>query len=104
MKNVNLARREDFATVTQAQENPVTAAPGLLLVLQPINERDNNGPLLDLFAAPRAARAHDGLHRRRTGGFRTLYRRHGRRHAARRESAAADAGDAEERLGGSGGR
>ena len=51
MKNVNLARREDFATVTQAQENPVTAGPELTLVIPTLNERDNIGPLVDLLDA-----------------------------------------------------
>jgi hypothetical protein len=54
-------------------------------------------------AADWTPRAHDGLHRRRTGGVRTPYRHYGCRHAARREAAAADAGDAEKRTGGSGG-
>ena len=51
MKNVNLARQEDFATVTQAQESPVTAGPELTLVIPTLNERDNIGPLVDLLDA-----------------------------------------------------
>jgi dolichol-phosphate mannosyltransferase len=51
MKNVNLARREDFATVTQAQESPVTAGPELTLVIPTLNERDNIRPLVDLLDA-----------------------------------------------------
>lgn len=143
MKNVNFARPEDFATVTQAQESPVTAGPELTVVVPTLHERDNIGPLVDLLDAAldtvswevifvdddsadgtaervreigrrdrrvrclqRLGRpgAHDGLHRRRLSGFRNLYRRYGCRHAARRESAAADAGDTEKRTGGSGGR
>jgi dolichol-phosphate mannosyltransferase len=51
MKNVNLVRREDFATVTQAKESPVTAGPELTLVIPTLNERDNIGPLVDLLDA-----------------------------------------------------
>jgi dolichol-phosphate mannosyltransferase len=51
MKNVNLARQEDFATVTQAQESPVTAGPELTLVIPTLNEWDNIGPLVDLLDA-----------------------------------------------------
>jgi len=51
MKNVNLARQEDFATVTQAQESPVSAGPELTLVIPTLNERDNIGPLVDLLDA-----------------------------------------------------
>jgi dolichol-phosphate mannosyltransferase len=51
MKNVNLARQEDFATVTQAPESPVSAGPELTLVIPTLNERDNIGPLVDLLDA-----------------------------------------------------
>jgi dolichol-phosphate mannosyltransferase len=51
MKNVNLVRREDFATATQAKESPVTAGPELTLVIPTLNERDNIGPLVDLLDA-----------------------------------------------------
>jgi dolichol-phosphate mannosyltransferase len=51
MKNVNLVRRDDFATVTQAKESPVTAGPELTLVIPTLNERDNIGPLVDLLDA-----------------------------------------------------
>jgi dolichol-phosphate mannosyltransferase len=51
MKNVNLVRREDFTTVTQAKESPVTAGPELTLVIPTLNERDNIGPLVDLLDA-----------------------------------------------------
>ena len=48
MKNVNFARREDFATITQAQESQVTAGPELTVVVPTLNERDNIGTLVDL--------------------------------------------------------
>jgi dolichol-phosphate mannosyltransferase len=51
MKNVNLVRREDFTTVTQAKESSVTAGPELTLVIPTLNERDNIGPLVDLLDA-----------------------------------------------------
>jgi hypothetical protein len=51
MKNVNFARPEDFATVTQAQESPVTAGPELTVVVPTLHERDNIGPLVDLLDA-----------------------------------------------------
>jgi dolichol-phosphate mannosyltransferase len=51
MKNVNLAIREDFATVTQGKESPVMAGPELSLVIPTLNERDNIGPLVDLLDA-----------------------------------------------------
>jgi dolichol-phosphate mannosyltransferase len=51
MKNVNLARQEDFVTVTRAQESPVKAGPELTLVIPTLNERDNIGPLVDLLDA-----------------------------------------------------
>jgi dolichol-phosphate mannosyltransferase len=51
MKNVNLVRREDFATATQAKESPVTAGPELTLVIPTLNERDNIGPLVHLLDA-----------------------------------------------------
>ena len=38
MKNVNLVRREDFTTVTQAKESPVTAGPELTLEQQILTE------------------------------------------------------------------
>jgi dolichol-phosphate mannosyltransferase len=51
MKNVNLVRREDFATATRAKESPVTAGPELTLVIPTLNERDNIGPLVHLLDA-----------------------------------------------------
>jgi dolichol-phosphate mannosyltransferase len=51
MKNVNLVRREDFTTVTQAKESSVTAGPELTLVIPTLNERDNIGPPVDLLDA-----------------------------------------------------
>jgi dolichol-phosphate mannosyltransferase len=48
MTNVNLARRDDLATVRQTQESLVTAGPELTLVIPTLNERDNIGPLVDL--------------------------------------------------------
>ena len=51
MKNVNLVRREDLTTVTQAKESSVTAGPELTLVIPTLNERDNIGPLVDLLDA-----------------------------------------------------
>jgi dolichol-phosphate mannosyltransferase len=48
MKNINFARRENFATITQAQESQVTAGPELTVVVPTLNERDNIGPLVDL--------------------------------------------------------
>ena len=51
MKNVNLVRRDDFTSVTQAKESPVTAGPELTLVIPTLNERDNIGPLVDLLDA-----------------------------------------------------
>ena len=49
--NVSLARRNDFATVGQAQERPVTAGPELTVVIPTLNERDNIEPLVDLLDA-----------------------------------------------------
>jgi dolichol-phosphate mannosyltransferase len=51
MKNVNLTRRNEFATVSQAQESPVMAGPELTVVIPTLNERDNIGPLVDLLDA-----------------------------------------------------
>jgi len=51
MKNVNLVRREDFATATQTKESRVIAGPELTLVIPTLNERDNIGPLVDLLDA-----------------------------------------------------
>ena len=51
MKNVNLVRREDFTTVTQAKESSVTAGPELTLVIPTLNERDNIRPLVHLLDA-----------------------------------------------------
>jgi dolichol-phosphate mannosyltransferase len=48
MTNVNLARRDDIATVRQAQESLVTEGPELTLVIPTLNERDNIRPLVDL--------------------------------------------------------
>ena len=49
--NVNLARRNDFATVAQAQERAVTEGPELTVVIPTFNERDNIGPLVELLDA-----------------------------------------------------
>ena len=49
--NVNLARRNDFATVAQAQERAVTEGPELTVVIPTLNERDNIGPLVELLDA-----------------------------------------------------
>jgi dolichol-phosphate mannosyltransferase len=48
MKNGNLARQNDLATVSQAEESPVMEGPELTLVIPTLNERDNIGPLVDL--------------------------------------------------------
>jgi dolichol-phosphate mannosyltransferase len=48
MTNVNLARRDDLATVRQNYESLVTEGPELTLVIPTLNERDNIGPLIDL--------------------------------------------------------
>ena len=49
--NVNLARRNDFAAVAQAQERAVTEGPELAVVIPTFNERDNIGPLVELLDA-----------------------------------------------------
>ena len=50
--NVNLARRNDFATVGQEpRTGPVTAGPELTVVIPTLNERDNIGPLVELLDA-----------------------------------------------------
>ena len=49
--NVNLARRNDFATVAQAHERAVTEGPELTVVIPTLNERDNIGPLVELLDA-----------------------------------------------------
>ena len=51
MTNVNLARRNDFATVSQAQERPVTEGPELTVVIPTLNERDSTEPLVDVLDA-----------------------------------------------------
>ena len=51
MTNVNLARRDDLATVRQNYESLVTEGPELTLVIPTLNERDNIGPLVDLLDA-----------------------------------------------------
>ena len=51
MKDVNSGSREDFATVTQGQDSPVTAGPELTIVIPTLNERDNIGPLVDVLDA-----------------------------------------------------
>jgi dolichol-phosphate mannosyltransferase len=48
MEKINLARRDDLATISQAQERPVTEGPELTVVIPTLNERDNIGPLVDL--------------------------------------------------------
>jgi dolichol-phosphate mannosyltransferase len=48
MTSVDLARRDDLATVGQTQESLVTEGPELTLVIPTLNERDNIGPLVDL--------------------------------------------------------
>jgi dolichol-phosphate mannosyltransferase len=45
---VNLALRNDFATVGHAQERPETVGPELTVVIPTLNERDNIGPLVEL--------------------------------------------------------
>jgi dolichol-phosphate mannosyltransferase len=47
----DLARQNDLATVSGAQESPVTAGPELTVVIPTLNERDNIGPLVDLLDA-----------------------------------------------------
>ena len=49
--NVDLARRNDFATVAQAQERAVTEGPELTVVIPTLNERDNIGLLVELLDA-----------------------------------------------------
>ena len=49
--NVNLARRNDFTPIDQAQERPVTEGPELTVVIPTLNERDNIGPLVELLDA-----------------------------------------------------
>ena len=50
--NVNLARRNDFATVGQEpRTGPVTAGPELTVVIPTLNERANIGPLVELLDA-----------------------------------------------------
>jgi dolichol-phosphate mannosyltransferase len=51
MKNGNLARQNDLATVSQADESPVTEGPELALIIPTLNERDNIGPLVGLLDA-----------------------------------------------------
>jgi dolichol-phosphate mannosyltransferase len=48
MTNVNLARRDEVATVSQTRESLVTEGPELTLVIPTLNERDNIGPLVEL--------------------------------------------------------
>jgi dolichol-phosphate mannosyltransferase len=50
-RTVNLALRNDFATVGHAQERPETAGPELTVVIPTLNERDNIEPLVDLLDA-----------------------------------------------------
>jgi dolichol-phosphate mannosyltransferase len=45
------ARREDFATATQAKDSSLTAGPELTIVVPTLNERDNIGPLIDVLDA-----------------------------------------------------
>ena len=47
MKNVNLAQRDDFATVARAEAPPATQGPELAVVVPTLNERDNIGPLVE---------------------------------------------------------
>jgi dolichol-phosphate mannosyltransferase len=49
--NVNLARRDDFAAVGQAQERALAEGPELTVVIPTLNERDNIGPLVELLDA-----------------------------------------------------
>ena len=44
-------RRNDFATVSQAQDSPLPAGPELTVVIPTLNERENIGPLVDLLDA-----------------------------------------------------
>ena len=46
------ARREDFATATQAKDSSLTAGPELTIVVPTLNERDNIGPLIDVLDPP----------------------------------------------------
>jgi dolichol-phosphate mannosyltransferase len=49
--NVDLARRNDFATLDQSQERSVTGGPELTVVIPTLNERDNVGLLVELLDA-----------------------------------------------------
>jgi hypothetical protein len=51
MRTVESARPNDFATVSQAQDSPLTARPELTIVIPTLYERDNIGPLVDLLDA-----------------------------------------------------
>jgi hypothetical protein len=48
MRDGNLARQSAFATVSQAQENPVTEGPESTLVIPTPDERDGIGPLVNI--------------------------------------------------------
>ncbi len=49
--NANLARRNGFATVGEAQERAVTEGPKFTVVVPTLNERDNVRPLVELLDA-----------------------------------------------------
>jgi dolichol-phosphate mannosyltransferase len=49
--DINLARRNDFAAVGQAEERPVRDGPELTVVVPTLNERDNIEPLVELLDA-----------------------------------------------------
>ena len=48
MTNVDLARQNDLATVSQVQESLVSAGPELTVVIPTLNERENIEPLVEL--------------------------------------------------------
>jgi dolichol-phosphate mannosyltransferase len=51
MTNVDLARQNDLASVSRAQQSTITGGPELTLVIPTLNERDNIEPLVDLLDA-----------------------------------------------------
>src|SRR6516162_5706974 len=49
--NANLARRNEFATASQAHERAMTLGPELAVVIPTLNEKDNVAPLVELLDA-----------------------------------------------------